>query len=126
MPKTKKPADRKAPDSDTPLQGKEFFARAVNVSALMPDLAEHAQAKRAPGRPTVAKPKVAVSLRLDPDVLVGFKSTGKGWQTRISDALAATLRNGYFDPAAGAILRNSKTGELVKKPVRSVAARKRG
>ena len=39
------------------------------------------------GRPKAANPKVAVSLRLDPDVLAWFKHTGGEWQTRINEAL---------------------------------------
>jgi uncharacterized protein (DUF4415 family) len=31
--------------------------------------------------------KTPVTLRLDPDVLAKFKATGKGWQSRINDAL---------------------------------------
>jgi uncharacterized protein (DUF4415 family) len=39
------------------------------------------------GRPKAANPKVAVSLRLDPDVLAWFKHAGGGWQTRINEVL---------------------------------------
>lgn len=39
------------------------------------------------GRPRVANPRVQVSLRLDPDVLEKFRSTGPGWQGRINEAL---------------------------------------
>ena len=40
------------------------------------------------GRPPLAAPKLAIKLRLDPDVLTYFRSKGPGWQTRIN----ATLR----------------------------------
>jgi uncharacterized protein (DUF4415 family) len=39
------------------------------------------------GRPKSAKPKEAVSLRLDPDVVAYFRRTGRGWQSRINAAL---------------------------------------
>jgi uncharacterized protein (DUF4415 family) len=39
------------------------------------------------GRPKSANPKRAVSLRLDPDVLAHFRSTGRGWQSRINALL---------------------------------------
>ena len=39
------------------------------------------------GRPALAKPKQAVSLRLDPDVIAYFKAAGPGWQTRINERL---------------------------------------
>ncbi len=40
------------------------------------------------GRPRMANPKQAVTLRLDADVLAHFRASGPGWQTRIN----ATLR----------------------------------
>lgn len=42
------------------------------------------------GRPlgtTKADAKVAVKLRLDPDVLVVLRATGAGWQTRVNKML---------------------------------------
>jgi uncharacterized protein (DUF4415 family) len=42
---------------------------------------------RPPGRPKATAPKRSVHLRLSPDVLDHFRATGKGWQTRIDEAL---------------------------------------
>ena len=39
------------------------------------------------GRPKLANPKKAISLRVDADVLEYFKADGKGWQTRMNEAL---------------------------------------
>jgi uncharacterized protein (DUF4415 family) len=39
------------------------------------------------GRPPLPEPKRPVSLRLDPDVLAHFRSSGRGWQSRINTAL---------------------------------------
>jgi uncharacterized protein (DUF4415 family) len=39
------------------------------------------------GRPALAKPKQAVSLRLDAEVIAYFKAGGPGWQTRINERL---------------------------------------
>ncbi len=39
------------------------------------------------GRPPAAVTKEPVKLRLDADVLASFRAGGKGWQTRINDAL---------------------------------------
>jgi uncharacterized protein (DUF4415 family) len=39
------------------------------------------------GRPKKAAPKKAVNIRLDPDVLAYFRSTGPGWQSRVNAAL---------------------------------------
>jgi uncharacterized protein (DUF4415 family) len=46
------------------------------------------------GRPPSERPKEAIKLRIDPDVLAYFRATGPGWQTRINDALrrAAKLK----------------------------------
>ena len=39
------------------------------------------------GRPKAENPKVAVSLRLDQDVVALFKASGPGWPTRMNRAL---------------------------------------
>lgn len=44
------------------------------------------------GRPVSENPKKAVSIRLSPDVLSSFKATGRGWQTRIDNALRDWLK----------------------------------
>ena len=44
------------------------------------------------GRPRAATPKIHTGLRLDADVLAAFKSGGRGWQTRINDALKDWLK----------------------------------
>ncbi len=39
------------------------------------------------GRPKAAVTKQPVSIRLSPEVVEYFKSTGKGWQTRVDEVL---------------------------------------
>lgn len=39
------------------------------------------------GRPPIDSPKKAISIRLSPDIVEYFRSTGKGWQSRIDKAL---------------------------------------
>ena len=39
------------------------------------------------GRPPKAAPKISTTIRLDPDLLDYYRSTGPGWQSRINDAL---------------------------------------
>ncbi len=39
------------------------------------------------GRPPVARPKVSTTIRLSQDVIDHFRAEGKGWQTRIDEAL---------------------------------------
>ncbi len=45
------------------------------------------------GRPKKAVTKKHQNLRLDADIIDGFKRGGRGWQTRINDALRAHLRS---------------------------------
>lgn len=44
------------------------------------------------GRPVLDNPKRSVNIRLSPDVLESFKATGRGWQTRIDNALKDWLK----------------------------------
>lgn len=37
--------------------------------------------------------KVAISIRLDEDIVDAFKAKGKGWQTRLNDMLRESLMN---------------------------------
>ena len=43
------------------------------------------------GRPKIARPKVSTTIRLDADVLEHFRMGGRGWQSRINDALRARM-----------------------------------
>jgi uncharacterized protein (DUF4415 family) len=43
------------------------------------------------GRPKLAAPKEQVTLRIDHDVLEGYRATGQGWQSRINEALRKSL-----------------------------------
>lgn len=60
-------------DPNDPAQVAAFFSSAKVV--------------RKPGRPKAEKTKVPVAIRLSPDVVEYFKSTGAGWQSRIDAAL---------------------------------------
>ncbi|MDR1377943.1 MAG: BrnA antitoxin family protein [Synergistaceae bacterium] len=42
-------------------------------------------------RPRSAFPKQAVKICLDADILAALRASGEGWQTRINDALCASL-----------------------------------
>jgi uncharacterized protein (DUF4415 family) len=45
------------------------------------------------GRPPYAAPRKApVTLRLDVDILEKLKASGRGWQTRVNDALRDWLK----------------------------------
>ena len=53
---------------------------------------------RSVGRPKAQATKQRISIRLSPEVLSSFKASGRGWQTRINDALKDWLRT--HEPAA--------------------------
>ena len=44
------------------------------------------------GRPPLARPKVSTTIRLSQDVIDHFKASGRGWQTRIDNALRDWIR----------------------------------
>lgn len=44
------------------------------------------------GRPPLAEPKVSTTIRLSRDVIDHFKGAGRGWQTRIDEALREWIR----------------------------------
>jgi uncharacterized protein (DUF4415 family) len=47
------------------------------------------------GRPPLSgKPKIAVTLRLDEDVVKAYRETGEGWQTRINADLRRARKLG--------------------------------
>jgi uncharacterized protein (DUF4415 family) len=77
-------------DDDNPEWTEEDFANARPASEVLPPSLYHALTKPR-GRPKLMSAKVAVKLRLDPDVLDGFKAGGPGWQTRINAALKEAL-----------------------------------
>lgn len=75
-----------ASDPDAPEATDAQLAQAKPFAEVFPALAENMR-KNVGGRPKSQNPKVAVSLRLDPEVISKFKAQGPGWQTRINDAL---------------------------------------
>ncbi|MCM0081866.1 BrnA antitoxin family protein [Geomonas sp. Red32] len=67
---------------DAPELTDEWFEKA--------DLMEGAKVVRR-GRPA-GRTKALQTVRFDLDVLAAFKATGKGWQTRMNDALREWLK----------------------------------
>jgi BrnA antitoxin of type II toxin-antitoxin system len=63
--------------------------RGGGVAAVRAALAE----KRKPGQrgPGKRPPKVAINIRLSPEVLEAFKATGAGWQSKVDGALKEWL-----------------------------------
>ncbi|GAA4331745.1 hypothetical protein GCM10023144_20810 [Pigmentiphaga soli] len=67
---------------DAPELSDEFFERAD-------EYAGENLVRR--GRPAGSR-KTATTIRFDDDVLAAFRATGKGWQTRMNDALKDWLK----------------------------------
>lgn len=70
-------------DKATPMVGDRVVTRAEADTALSKALAR--------GRPRLAAPKIALTMRYDADVVKAFKATGAGWQTRMNAALREWL-----------------------------------
>jgi len=74
-------------DQDNPEWTPEMVKQAVRLDALPASL----QAKLR-GRPKSAITKERITIRLSPDVVGAFRSTGQGWQTRVDAALREWLK----------------------------------
>jgi uncharacterized protein (DUF4415 family) len=109
---------------DAPELTEEFFERA--------DVYHGNKLVRA-GRPRSENPKLAIKLRIDPDVVEHFRATGPGWQTRINDTLrkAVKLPAKELTAAIGLMVkvlkgRKAKKAKLPPKPkVRTLRAPKK-
>jgi uncharacterized protein (DUF4415 family) len=82
-------------DDENPDWTKVDFRRARPAfEVLPPDLVEAIKKRRQGQRgPQRAPVKAKVTLRLDRGVLDHFKATGKGWQTRMNEALKNLISN---------------------------------
>lgn len=81
-----------AADPDSPEWTAEDFAQAKPASQVLPPEIYMALVSGRPrGRPKAEETKVFTAIRLDADILEAFKSDGKGWQTRINEALQEQL-----------------------------------
>lgn len=93
MKKSDLPGTRPRPPADfddNPPLDAATLRNARPAAEVVPHIVDGA--KRRAGRPPLkGKAKVAISLRLDPDILDAFKATGKGWQSRINAALAKSV-----------------------------------
>lgn len=68
---------------EVPELGDDFFQRA--------DLMDGSKVVRR-GRPKAESPKQRVTIRFDADIVEYFKSTGKGWQSRMNEALSNWIK----------------------------------
>ena len=75
-----------ASDPDNPELTAEQMAMAKPFGEVFPALSE--AIKRSRGRPRVAAPRAAVTLRLSPETIARYKATGgKGWRARMIETL---------------------------------------
>lgn len=82
-------------DRENPEWTDATMAQARPAAEVLPALfdAQTAQALLKPrGRPPAAVVKERITIRFDADVLEALRSTGKGWQTRVNDAMREWLR----------------------------------
>jgi uncharacterized protein (DUF4415 family) len=89
MPKLREGTIRPTPEEDAAIDAgiaadpDTFELSDVQASLLHPI--------RTRGRPRLANAKQAIKLRLDPEVIEGFRVQGPGWQARMNEALRAAL-----------------------------------
>ena len=83
-------------DVDNPEWTEEDFKNAVPFSALPESLQTRLRGLKRRGKQQ-SPTKVSTTVRFDQEVLEAFRSTGRGWQQRMNDALKAWLK----DHAAG-------------------------
>jgi uncharacterized protein (DUF4415 family) len=75
-----------AEDPDDWVSTDEELATARPFAEAFPELME--SIRRSRGRPRVASPKQAVTLRLDPETLEKFKAEGSDWRSNMGKVLA--------------------------------------
>ena len=75
------------------MNGSDSFTEEDSDPDAAPDLSrdgwpeKFAEAAVRRGRPPLARPKVSTTIRLSPEVIDYFRAGGRGWQTRIDEAL---------------------------------------
>jgi uncharacterized protein (DUF4415 family) len=82
-----------AVDSDNPEWADEDFERARPAREILPPRLYEAAVKRYRGQrgPQKSPVKKPVTLRVDPDIIAGYRATGPGWQSRMNEALRRAL-----------------------------------
>src|SRR5258708_27863018 len=100
--------------------GAKYFGKALtddpdDAPELLNDFFRHGEVRHGGrlirrGRPPLSgKPKTAITLRLDEDVVSAYRETGEGWQTRIN----ADLRRARKLSVRTAVVSRSAKGSPV-------------
>lgn len=82
-------------DKENPEWTEEDFQQARPAGEVLPELfgpQVAAEMLKPRGRPKATRTKIHLNIRLDTDVLEAFRATGRGWQTRINEALREWLK----------------------------------
>ena len=91
-------------DDENPEWTDETFARARPAREVLGEqLGAEAAAKLLKprrGRPAKAAPKRPTNIRFSPEVLAHFRTTGKGWQTRMDEVLKRHVARHARKPSA--------------------------
>lgn len=88
-------APDQVPDSDCPYNPNDakavdaFWKNAV-ISHSLPELREKLAARRRGAQKTATK--IPTTIRFDADVLAELKASGRGWQTRVNEAVREWLK----------------------------------
>ncbi len=96
MSASKKKPDPYMTDEENPEWTDQMFADARPANEVLyeifsKEVADEMLTKK-PGRPLGSGVKVAQNIRFDREVLEMFKATGKGWQTRMNEALRVYIK----------------------------------
>jgi len=89
-PKNTRKAANQTGAPENPEWTREEFARAVTFEKL-PSRLRQKLSSRTRGPQKVPR-KIPVSIRLSPDVVEAFRSSGAGWQSRVDDILREHLK----------------------------------
>jgi uncharacterized protein (DUF4415 family) len=84
-------------DEENPEWTREDFQNARPAREVLPEIFGKEVAdellNRKPGRPLGSGVKESQTVRFDRDILTAFKASGKGWQTRMNEALREWLKD---------------------------------
>lgn len=78
-------------DDDNPKSIEDSFRKVVSFSALPESLQTTLRGLKGRGKQQLPT-KVSTPVHFDREVLEAFRATGRGWQSRMNDALKAWLK----------------------------------
>lgn len=85
------------PMTDAELSEAKFVKATDVLPAAFFEAAEELREVKRMGRPPMAEPKEATNIRYNKRLIAAFRATGKGWQTRMNDALMEwAIQHGMF------------------------------